>query len=78
MLRISTDDRYFQFTAPGKEFPITMASTMTLRGNMILIAHKSADIELYAVAFVKIGYCVAYVRDPQTGNQYLLLGKLGA
>ena len=78
MLKISTDDKYFQFIAPDREFSIREAYTMRFYKHSIFIWHRDEEIELVVLAIdTRIDYCFAYAKDMQTGKRYILLDKPG-
>jgi Tol biopolymer transport system component len=78
MLKISTDDKYFQFTAPEKEFSIKEACNMRVCKHSILIWHKDNEIELVTTAIdTRVDFCFAYAKDVQTGKRYFLIDKPG-
>lgn len=78
MLKISTDDKYFQFIAPDKEFSIKEAYKMVICKSAIFIWHKDSEIELVTVAIdTKIDFCFAYAKDVQTRKSYLLIDPIG-
>lgn len=75
-LRISTDDEYFQFVAPDKEFPITQADKMKFCGNSFYIYHRDENIRLVAVGNTKFDFCVALAEDLHTGQYYFLHDRI--
>jgi PKD repeat protein len=78
MLKISTDDKYFQFIAPDKDFGIREATYMRLRGRTITIRHEDNELRLITLAVdTKLDFCVAIAWDVQTGKQYFLIDKPG-
>ena len=78
VLKISTDDKYFQFIAPAKEFPIKEAHKMKVCRHSILIWHRDDEIELVTIAInTRIDFCFAYAKDMQTRDRYLLIDKPG-
>ena len=79
ILRISTDDEYFQFSAPGSDYGVRKAdSLIVFRGSLSLL-HRDSDIELVAMAIprVRVDFCLAYAEDIATGQSYLLRDKIG-
>jgi len=78
ILKISTDDKYFQFIAPDKEFSIKEACKMVVYKYSIVIWHKDSEIELGTIAIdTKIDFCFAIARDMQTRKSYLLVDPVG-
>lgn len=78
ILKISTDDKHFQFIAPDKEFSIKEAYKMKLYKHSIIIWHKDEEIKLVTIAIdTRIDFCFAYAKDMQTGDKYLLIDKPG-
>ena len=75
ILKISTDDRYFQFIAPGKDFGVKHDPKMTVLKNIIGICYGDSTMRLAAAAVVgKINFCSAIGRDKQANKTYLLTG----
>lgn len=78
MLRISTDDKYFQFITPEKVFSITEADRMIVREHSTIISHSDDEIRLFSFSLdSNIDYCFTYARDMQTGQRYLLIDRRG-
>ena len=78
MLRISTDDKYFQFITPEKVFSITKADSMIVREHSTVISHSDDEIRLFSFSLnSNIDYCLTYARDMQTGQRYLLIDRIG-
>lgn len=75
MLKISTDDKYFQFIAPGKDFGIKHDTKMRVLRNIIIIRYEDEQMRLIATANCKIDFCSAIAWDKQTGKMYLLIDK---
>jgi N-acetylneuraminic acid mutarotase len=78
MLKISTDDKYFQFTAPGKDFGVKHDPGMRIlcRAGMIIICYRDSQMCLTATASVDwIEFCVANAWDRQTGKCYWLIER---
>jgi hypothetical protein len=74
MLKISTDDKYFQFIAPDKDFGIKHDPHMTLLCGVIVIGYGDAEMRLVATAIGgKISVCAAIAWDKQTNKMYLLV-----
>jgi hypothetical protein len=74
MLKISTDDKYFQFTAPGKDFGVKHDSNMKMLWHVIVINYGDSQMRLIATAVDDcIGFCVATAWDRQTGRFYMLI-----
>jgi hypothetical protein len=76
MLKISTDDKYFQFIAPGKDFGIKHDPNMRILRHVIIINYGDSQMRLIATAVDDcIGFCVATAWDRKTGKSYLLIDK---
>jgi hypothetical protein len=76
MLKISTDDKYFQFIAPDKDFGIKYDADMIILKRVIIICYKDSDMRLITIGIdTKIDFCSAVVWDIQTGKIYWLLDK---
>lgn len=76
ILRISTDDGYFQFIAPDKDFGIKHDPRMVTVFSVIIINYKDSSMQLIAIGSDGIlSFCTATARDKQTGKQYLLIQK---
>jgi hypothetical protein len=73
MLKISTDDKYFQFVGPGKNFGIKHDFKMVVWRNVILLCFQDSEMRIVATANSKIGFCSATAWDKQTGKKYLLI-----
>jgi len=72
ILKISTDDKYFQFIAPSKDFGIKYDYNMRVCGNIITICYKDQEFSITAIA-LNCYYCVAFAKDLKTGKTYLLV-----
>jgi len=78
ILRISTDDKHFQFITPDKEFSIKEANKMLVYKHLIFIWHKDNEIRLVTVSIdTKIDFCFAFAKDMETGKKYMLIDKPG-
>lgn len=77
ILRISTDDNYFQFVTSDKTFSKIEAQTMIADGQLICIWHRDNEIQLVASAVSTLDYCKATAWDQQTLKLYLLLDPVG-
>ena len=76
MLKISTDDKYFQFIAPDKEFSIKEANKMIICKHTIILWHKDEEIKIFTIAVnTRIDFCFAYAKDMETGKRYILIDK---
>jgi len=76
ILKISTDDKYFQFMAPNKDFGIKHDPKMTVLKNVIVICYNDSTMRLIATAIHdRIDFCSAVAWDKQTGKMYLLTAK---
>jgi hypothetical protein len=77
-LRISTDDKYFQFVTPEKTFSIIKADSMIVRDHSTIISHSDDEIRLFSFSLnSNIDYCLVYARDMQTGQRYILIDRIG-
>jgi len=73
MLKISIDDKYFQFIAPNKDFGIKHDPNMISYRNVIAIYYKDSEILMTAIAATgKIVGCTATLLDRQTRKLYWL------
>jgi hypothetical protein len=76
MLKISTDDKYFQFIAPSKDFGVKYDPNMKVLNNYIAICYQDNQMCLVAAAVHKyIDSCVATAYDKQTRKFYLLIDQ---
>jgi hypothetical protein len=74
MLKISTDDKYFQFTAPGKDFGIKYDPKMWIKNGGIVIFYVDSQMSLIATAKVSgYSFCTAVAFDKQTRKTYFLI-----
>lgn len=73
ILKISTDDKYFQFIAPDKDFGVKHDSNMKVLNHVIIIRYEDNEMRLIATAVNnKIDFCAATAWDRQTGKRYVL------
>jgi outer membrane protein assembly factor BamB len=78
MLKISTEDRLFQFITPDKDYGIRNATYMRVYNRAIIICHKDGELKLATVSVdTKLDFCIAYAKDTQTGKEYWLIDKVG-
>jgi hypothetical protein len=78
ILKISTDDKHFQFIAPDKEFLVKHDPNMKITNRAIVIIYKDWEIKIATVAVdTKLDFCVAIAWDLQTRKQYFLIDKAG-
>jgi hypothetical protein len=76
VLRISTDDKYFQFIAPGKDFGVKYDPRMFVKRNIIIICYGDSEMRLTATAICSnFDFCTATAYDKQTRKTYLLIDK---
>jgi len=74
VLKISTDDRYFQFTSPGKDFGVRNDPKMIFCRNTIVICYNDKEIGMAAIATTgKTIACTATLLDKQTRKLYVLI-----
>jgi len=76
VLKISTDDRLFQFITPDKDYGIRQATCMRIYRTTI-ISYCNEEIRLISVAVPKFDFCIAVVWDKQTQAKYFLIDKIG-
>jgi hypothetical protein len=78
ILKISTDDKHFQFIAPDKEFLVKHDPNMKITNRAIVIIYKDWEIKIATVAIdTKLDFCIATAWDQQTRKQYFLIDKAG-
>ena len=79
ILNINTDTKQFQFSTPTKDFGVKQADLMIVRDSIVDIWHSDSDIRLTAFAITdpRIDFCLAVVRDRQTGLIYVLRDRIG-
>lgn len=78
MLRISTDDKHFQFVAADKEFLVKHDPDMRMTRKAIIIRYEDWEIKIVTVNVdTDLDFCIAVAWDQQTGKRYMLLDKLG-
>ena len=76
-LRISTDDKYFQFVTPDKTFLIKHDPDMKIRDQLIAINFEDDEIRLRASAIDNNwDFGIAYAIDKETGKRYTLIDLL--
>ena len=76
-LRISTNDKYFQFITPEKTYSITKADFMIVIGRTTTIFHSDDKLTLISFSNSNIDYCLTYAQDMQTGQRYVMLDRIG-
>jgi murein DD-endopeptidase MepM/ murein hydrolase activator NlpD len=72
VLKISTDDKYFQFIAPDKDFGVKYAAKMTQLKHVIIICYEDKQMRLTATA-TDDKTCLAVAWDKQTCKAYWLI-----
>ena len=78
VLKISTDDKYFQFIAPDKDFLVKQDPQMKVLKRAIVILFKDWEIRIFTIAVdTKLDFCYAMAWDMQTHKCYLLIDKPG-
>jgi len=78
VLKISTDDKYFQFISPDKEFLVKHDPNMRITSRAIVIIYKNWEIKIVTVAVdTKLDFCVVIAWDVQIGKRYFLIDKPG-
>jgi parallel beta-helix repeat protein len=76
VLKISTEDKLFQFVAPGKDFGIKHDSNMKVLNHVIIICYEDSKMRLAATAVDdKIGFCSAVAWDKQRRKFYFLVDE---
>jgi len=76
ILKVSTDDKFFQFVAPDKDFGIKCDADMKVLNHVIIICYEDSEMRLVATAVNdKIDFCSAIAWDKQTRKCYLLIDK---
>jgi hypothetical protein len=76
ILKISTDDKYFQFVAPGKDFGVKYDPKMKVLNHVMTICYQDSKMCLAAVAVDdRIDSCFATAYDKQTRKTYVLIDK---
>jgi hypothetical protein len=77
MLKISTDDKYFQFIASDETFSVKYDPDMLVGKHVTIICFKDDEIRLVTLAInTQIDFCFAYAKDMKTGK-YLLIDRSG-
>lgn len=74
VLKISTDDKHFQFIAPDKDFGVTYDPKMKVLKNTVIIFHSDSEMLMQATVIGK-NFCSAFVLDKQTGKIYWLISR---
>jgi hypothetical protein len=79
LLRISTDDGYFQFSTPDNDYEIKQAGNLIVLPNSLSLIHRDSEINLAVLAFPdeSVDFCLAYARDVQSGQRYVLRDRIG-
>ncbi len=78
ILKISTDDKHFQFVSTDKEFLVKHVPNMRITNRAIVILYKDWEIEIVTVAIdTKLDLCITVAWDTQTRKQYFLIDKVG-
>jgi len=76
MLKISIDDKHFQFIAPDKDFGVKYDAKMTQLKHVIIISYEDREMRLVATAIDdKIDFCSAIAWDKTSNKKYLLIDK---
>jgi hypothetical protein len=77
-LKINLAHKFFQFTAPSKDYGIRNATSMRQCGRAIIINHCDKQLRLITASVdTKTDFCYAMAWDLQTRKQYLLIDKAG-
>ena len=79
ILRINTDTKQFQFLTSTKDFGVKQAVLMIVSNNIVNIWHRDSDIRLtvFAITDPRIDFCLAFAKDIQTGQTYILRDRIG-
>ena len=78
-LKISADDKYFELSTPDKNYGSRIADRLIVRRNSIEILHSDSELNLvlFAIPDYRIDFCLAYIKDKETGERYILRDKIG-
>jgi hypothetical protein len=75
-LKINTQYKLFQFTAPNKDFGIKHDIKMVQLKNVIIICYEDREMRLIATAVDdRIDFCSAIAWDKTSNKKYLLIDK---
>jgi len=78
ILKISTDDKLFQFITPDKDYGVREATYMRVRRRTITIRHKDSELRLITLTVdTELDFCIAVAWDRKTHKRYLLVDKAG-
>jgi hypothetical protein len=77
-LKINLAHKFFQFTAPSKDYGIRNATSMRQCGRAIIINHCDKQLRLITASVdTKTDFCYAMAWDLQTRKCHLLIDKAG-
>jgi len=74
VLKISTDDKHFQFIALDKDFGVIYDPNMKVLKNTVIIFYTDRKMLIQATVIGK-NFCSAFVLDKQTGKIYWLISR---
>jgi hypothetical protein len=78
LLRLNVKEKYFQFIAPDKEFPVLNASRMVvLHNEIILVWYNDFETRAFIAAIPSMDFCFAFVYNKELHKLYFLLDKAG-
>jgi hypothetical protein len=78
ILKISADDRYFQFIAPDKAFGIKYDADMIILKRALITCYKDSEMRLITIGVdAEIDFCYAMAWDLHNRKCYLLIDKAG-
>jgi hypothetical protein len=78
ILKISTNNKCFQFIAPDKTFKIKHDPAMVASGSIIIIKYTDAEISITTTGInTKYDFCMASIKDMETGRSYMLYDPYG-
>ncbi|MFW9996060.1 MAG: OmpL47-type beta-barrel domain-containing protein, partial [Candidatus Odinarchaeota archaeon] len=75
ILKIDTDNRFFQFISPDKDYGIREATCMKILKHVIIIKHEDSELKLLSIAIdTRKNFCLVFATDLITGERYRLVG----
>jgi hypothetical protein len=76
-IKISSDDQYFEISTPGKSYEPRQANRFIVRRNSVEILHNDSELSLVLYANSRIDFCLAYIKDKDSGESYIIRDKIG-
>lgn len=76
-IKISTDDNYFELSTPEKSYGPRLADRLVVSSNSLEILHSDSELNLVLYARTPIDFCLAYIKDKETGERFILRDKIG-